>query len=71
MYCKTLQRDVFLGKIKSLKLKLRLASERKKIRRLPVFITLKTKRRIVRNPLWRRWRQRKLKLKTKRGELVG
>jgi large subunit ribosomal protein L39e len=61
----------YLGKIKSLKLKLRLARERTKVKRLPIFVTLKTKRRVVRSPRWRHWRQRKLKLKTQRGELVG
>lgn len=54
-----------------MKLKLRLARERTKVKRLPIFVTLKTKRRVVRSPRWRHWRQRKLKLKTQRGELVG
>lgn len=60
-----------MGRVKSLKLKLALARERRKIKRLPIFIVLRTKRRVVRNPRWRHWRQRKLGLKTKRGELKG
>ncbi|MBI3588558.1 50S ribosomal protein L39e [Candidatus Micrarchaeota archaeon] len=50
---------------KSKEKKLALAKASRQNRRLPVFVIVKTKRRVSRNPKARHWRGRKMDLKVK------
>lgn len=48
---------------KGLKKKMRLSKEKKKIRRIPAFVMIRTKRRITHNRRNRNWRTDKLRIK--------
>ncbi|MEM3555691.1 MAG: 50S ribosomal protein L39e [Candidatus Micrarchaeia archaeon] len=51
-----------MGRNKSYKKKIALASALKKNRRVPLFVVAKTNRRVRTNPRSRNWRRKKLKL---------
>ena len=51
-----------MGK-KGLEKKKRLAKEKKKIRRIPAFVMLRTKRKVTTNRRRRDWRTKKLRIK--------
>lgn len=53
-----------MGSIKSEKEKQKIIVEKRKAKRLPAFVTVRTKRRIRDKPGRRNWRKRKIKMKT-------
>jgi len=52
-----------MSRVKSLKVKIKLGKAMKKNRRVPLFVTAKTKRKVRSNPLQRNWRKSKLDIK--------
>ena len=59
-----------MARNKTQKKKMIMAKALKRNRRIPIFVIAKTARRVMRNPIQRHWRSRKLKM-TKRLKKAG